>query len=84
MARPTLEQALAQYPHRYTMDHTPEWARRPRPDGTFYAPHFRSDREWYENTTFPGEGKHGLENRRFCHTSNQTWPLGQSLDKPRS
>lgn len=80
----TLKQAQSAYPNRYTMEHRPQWAlRRPCDSGgtstKFYAPQFRSDAEWYENTTFPGEG----ELSRFspnCETSGQTWPLGQWLD----
>jgi hypothetical protein len=80
MARPTFEQACAAYPHRYTLEFRPEWATRPDNTGKFYAPQYRSDREWYDNTVFPGEGKHGLESRRWCYSSNQTWPLGNRLD----
>jgi hypothetical protein len=82
----SFEQAKAQYPHRYTMDHIPAWSR----DGLwhpgagalrFYAPQFRSDREWYDNTLFPGEG-HVSRRERYCFTSNQSWPLGQWLPQP--
>jgi hypothetical protein len=67
----TFEQAKAQYIHRFTMDHTPAWAR-----DTEYKPHYASDREWYENTVFPGEkGIHG--NSKHCYSSNQSWPLGR-------
>lgn len=77
----TLEQAKSQYVHRFTMDHVPQWARQRRDDGTYYAPQYRSDKEWYDNTTFPGEsGLHG--NSKHCETRNQSWPLGQALDKP--
>lgn len=74
----TLAQACAQYPHRFTMDHVPAWARDQREDGTFYAPQFRSDAEWYELAKFPGEG--GLSRRsRYCTSGAPTWPLGKSL-----
>lgn len=77
----TLAQAQAQYVHRFTMDHFPAWARQPAPNGRYPAPQFRSDREWYENTLFPGEGFIGRRSRH-CFTSNLTWPLGRTLDKP--
>jgi hypothetical protein len=83
--RPTFEQAKAQYVHRYTMEHIPSWARR-RPHGAdwYYAPQYRTDREWYDNTKFPGEKGHpdypGSSNH--CYTTNQSWPLGQKLTKP--
>jgi|SRR5580700_298042 hypothetical protein len=81
MRKVSFEQACARFVHRYTMDHVPQWARRVRENGSFYAPQFASDREWYERTIFPGEpGVHG--NSSHCYTSGQTWPLGQSLARP--
>ena len=75
----TFEQAKAAYVHRYTMEHVPAWARRPAPNGKFYAPQFRTDREWFEATLFPPANPF---HKRNCHTGNQSWPLGQWLDKP--
>lgn len=71
-------QACAQYVHRYTLQHIPQWAKTQREDGTYYAPQYTTDQEWYDNTVFP---PHSLD-KNHCMTSNQTWPLGQSLDKP--
>lgn len=75
--------ACARYVHRFTMEHIPAWARKSMPNGRFYAPQYASDREWFENTKFPGDagyvGTHG-----DCQTSGQTWPLGQTLAKPYS
>jgi hypothetical protein len=78
----SLAQARAQFVHRYTMEHIPAWARKPcEGNGKYYAPQYASDAEWYENTTFPGEGDiHG--NAGHCESSGQTWPLGQWLDTP--
>lgn len=82
MSRPlTFEQACARYVHRYTTQHVPAWARQPAPNGKFYAPQFRSDREWYEHTRFYGEEGH-IGRRTDCFTTGQTWPLGQWLDRP--
>jgi len=53
MSRPTFVEACARYGHRFTQDHVPAWSRQPFADGTFPAPQFRSDREWYELTIFP-------------------------------
>lgn len=77
----SFEAAKARFVHRYTMEHVPGWARARNPgNGKFYAPDYASDREWYENTTFPGEpGLHG--NNRHCLSMNQTWPLGYWLDE---
>ena len=81
MTRPTLEKARAMYPHRYTMEHVPNWARMPADKGKFYAPQFRTDAEWYAATLFPGDaGHHGFKDS--CMTDAQTWPLGQWLDAP--
>jgi len=82
MTRPTLAEAKRDYPHRFTMEHVPAWSRKPL-NGQHYAPQFRSDREWYENTIFPGEP--GIDRRAgYCQTSNQSWPLGHWLTEPYS
>ena len=78
--RPSIEQAKAQYVHRFTMEHVPQWAKRPMNDGRYYAPQFRTDAEWYANTRFPGEPGH-LGGKNECTTLNQTFPLGQWLTK---
>lgn len=86
--RPTFEQAKAMYVHRYTMEHVPEWAKHtPRDDGGtadwYYAPHYRTDREWYDNTLFPGEAGYPFGKREtHCYTTGETWPLGQKLSAP--
>jgi hypothetical protein len=33
----SFERATAQYVHRFTMDHVPEWSRKPMPNGKHYA-----------------------------------------------
>lgn len=81
----SFEQAKAQYIHRYTLEHVPAWSRTPvtlpGQPLRFYAPQFRSDREWYDNTLFPGEGHVG-KREQHCFTTGQTWPLGQWLSEP--
>lgn len=82
----SLALAKSRYPHRFTMEHVPAWARhRPVEHGgtetRYYAPQFRTDREWYENTRFPGEEGH-LGDAEDCTTRDQTWPLGHWLDEP--
>lgn len=77
----TLAEAKAWYPHRFTMEHVPAWARRPMQGGRCYAPQYRTDQEWYDNTIFPGEGHIG-RTATHCESSNPTWPLGQFLDTP--
>lgn len=81
MTRPvSFELAKARYVHRYTMDHVPAWARAKAHNGKFYAPQYRSDREWYELTKFHGESE--LADKKHCYSSGQTWPVGEWLDKP--
>jgi hypothetical protein len=77
--------ACRNYPHRFTMEHVPAWANRRPCDagGTatwYYAPQYRTDREWYDNTIFPGED--GAIDDSDCYSRNPSWPLGQHLDKP--
>ncbi len=84
LLRPEVKRdVLARFVHRFTMDHVPSWALKQRPDGTYYAPHFASDDEWLSNTIVRTK-KNGELDERFtsCETSNQTWPLGQSLAAP--
>jgi acetoacetate decarboxylase len=84
MSRPiSFEQAKARYVHRFTMEHVPAWARSfcTFKDGRkYYAPQFRTDREWYDATLFYGESE--LATKKSCYTSGQTWPLGQWLAAP--
>ena len=78
----TFEQARSQYVHRFTMAHVPQWALGQRVDGTYYAPQYVSDREWYERTAFFSEDE--LATRKYCHSRCPSWPLGQSLMAPYS
>lgn len=79
----TFTQAKARFVHRFTMDHVPAWAAKPNERGDHYAPQFRSDREWYDNTKFAGEPGFPFGSRETCcFTSGQTWPLGKWLARP--
>lgn len=88
--RPTLEAAKRLYVHRFTMEHVPHWSRFPVAGGDFYAPQFRTDQEWYDNTLFPGEpgnpqvpdNVRSRQSEYHCYTTGQTWPLGQWLKRP--
>lgn len=72
--RPTFEEAKREYPHRFTMEHAPDWAKEEqRPDGKYYAPHYKTDCEWYSNSHFYHDG---------CSCTNLSWPIGKELDKP--
>lgn len=82
----SFQEAKAKYPYRYTAEHVPAWALKPEfhensKTFSYYAPQFKTDREWYENTIFPGEQGHdGVGDA--CITRNQKWPFGIWLDKP--
>lgn len=90
LRKKSFEQACREYVHRYTVDHVPAWALVEPDSGVergdpvrpgYYAPHFASDREWYDHTRFHGEEGH-IGNRRYCFTTGATWPLGKWLQKP--
>ena len=64
------------------MEYVPYWARVPCENGKYYAPQFRTDREWYENTKFPEESEFPFPGTKGqCYTTDQTWPLGLWLDE---
>jgi hypothetical protein len=73
----SFDQACTQFTQRFTMEHIPAWARKQREDGTYYAPNYRNDREWYDNTVFHGESD--LASKSHCYSTNPTWPLGKVL-----
>lgn len=76
-----ITEAKSRYVNRFTMDHVPQWATKPAPNGKYYAPQYASDVEWFANTLFPPN--HPLGKRiTDCYSTGQTWPLGQWLDKP--
>jgi hypothetical protein len=72
----TLELAKRMYLHRFTLEHVPAWALVPAPNGKYYAPQYRSDAEWFENTVFPPNNP---LSKMDCCSSGQTWPMGQWL-----
>lgn len=73
------ETAKRLYPHRFTMEHVPDWAKQKCNDAFFYAPQFRSDQEWFEHTVFP---PNPMCDKNHCYSSRETWPLGKQLDAP--
>lgn len=96
--KPSFEHAKREYPHRYTCEHVPAWAYQPvqmwppgvdrrktAPTIRWYAPQYRTDREWYDNTTFPEQERYlspeeRTTGKRYCFSTGRTWPLGQWLD----
>lgn len=76
----TFEQAKQQFTNRFTMEHVPSWAKQVREDGTFYAPQYATDLEWYNKTSFEGECE--LSSRSTCYSHSPSWPLGMALKAP--
>lgn len=63
------EKAKRMFRHRYTCEHIPRWAIAEAKKRRYYAPQYRTDREWFDNTVFtPGS--------RYCESSNASFPLG--------
>jgi hypothetical protein len=78
----SFENACKKYPNRFTMEHIPFWAGKPIEENKYYAPQFRTDLEWYDNTKFFNEPGWEGPNKEYCHTIGETWPLGLFLHKP--
>lgn len=78
----SFEEACRSYVHRFTKDHVPAWALHPIGENLdkYPAPHYASDKEWYDNTEFMGEGT--VATRKYCRSMNESWPCGKFLDKP--
>jgi hypothetical protein len=78
----SFREACGIYNNRFTMEYIPLWSEIPREDKTYFAPQFETDREWYNNVKFFGEEGWKGEDKAYCYTIGETWPLGESLDKP--
>lgn len=63
------ETAKRVFSRRYTCEHIPSWVFTEAKAGRYCAPQYRTDQEWFENTTFPLFGD-------YCESSNPSWPLG--------
>lgn len=66
---------LRAYVHRYTGDHKPQWAMKPRPNGKPYAVQFSDDADWLEHSYFKVRGNGDLDKRHKSCVSFPTWPL---------
>lgn len=73
----TFAKAKKLYIHRFTMEHVPTWAEHPAPNGKYYAPQYRTDQEWYDNTRYWDNNLQYPD----CFSTRQTWPLGHWLDQ---
>jgi hypothetical protein len=70
----TFEEAKRQYIHRFTMEHVPQWAREPAPNGLYYKPQHASDQEWYDSIWYD-EFSYSQIN------TSPTWPLGKGFSE---
>lgn len=78
----TFEEAKRRFPHRFTMEHAPGWAKEMAANGAYYAPQYRTDQEWFDNTDFDNGLGLSRTSLGFCASTNQSWPLGKWLDRP--
>lgn len=75
------EAACKRFHQRFTMQHTPPWAKQVcERSGRYPAPYYHNDQEWYKNTEFIGFDSTSA--RKYCRSSNPSWPVGRWLDKP--
>ena len=81
------QDALRSFVHRYTGNHVPEWTRKAAPNGNFYAPQYKDDKEWLAKTSFPVEAKRGVMQIAsgkdvYCQSNTPSFPWGEWLDAP--
>lgn len=80
LLRPEVQrEALASFVHRFTKDHKPAWACKPRPDGTAYPVQFASDADWLSHTIFRTRKDGELDRRHDACESVPTWPDNPEL-----
>lgn len=65
---------IAAYVNRYTLEHVPAWAKKPRPDGKPYPPQFADDNDWLQHTSF-AVTKSGRLDRRVKHCLSHAQPI---------
>lgn len=70
---------LRAYVHRFTGQHKPTWARKPRPDGSDYPVQFKDDQDWLAHTEFYVTPKGRLDRRQDLCFSHATWPNNPEL-----
>ncbi len=68
------KEAKARYVHRFTGEHTPEWARKPRSTGKPWPLQFSDDVDWLAHTYFPVTKAGKLALRPSYCQSTPTWP----------
>ena len=75
----TRAEVLRAFVHRFTGDHKPDWARKPRPDGTAYPLQFKDDADWLANTFFAINRDGSLSAKQHFCSSSPTWPNNPEL-----
>ena len=81
----SFDDAKKKFGNRYTLEHVPAWAKNEFTSSSgekkFYAPQYKSDQEWYDNTTFP---PHNNFSKKDCCSVKASWPKGKWLKAPLS
>lgn len=76
---PDQQTVLRSYTHRFTREHMPKWACKPRPDGSIYPVQFASDADWLAHTHFHIKQDGRLDARFHACESTATWPDNPEL-----
>lgn len=76
------QHVLSAYVHRFTKDHKPGWAAKPRPYGNPYPVQFASDADWLAHTLFHVTSGGNLDGRFGDCQSSPTWPDNPELRRP--
>jgi len=76
---------LVAFVHRYTGQHTPDWARVGTwKDGQPYPVQFKDDAEWLANTRFAVLKSGDLDTRFSECESSPTWPNNPEIRAPKA
>lgn len=77
------QEVLRDFSNRFTCERVPNWALAPAPNGKYYAPQYRDDKEWLANTWFTvtDDGKLS-QSVLVCESKDASWPKGLWLDRP--
>lgn len=75
------KKVLQMFVHRFTGEHKPAWANKPRPDGTDYPVQHATDQGWLKHTEFALTKQGDLDNRNKYSRSTPSWPKNPELRK---
>ncbi len=84
MPEATQRNARARFVHRFTGEHKPDWAYKPRSDGSLYPVQFKDDWDWLCGTLFCVKADGTLSDKTNYCESKPSWPDNPELRKPRA